>query len=63
MRKRGDQHKKCGNKEARQWPKRPKVPFCHRFSFGMGMVLLVPEAISSILKLGAMMVLIKAGFM
>ena len=33
------------------------------FSFGMGMVLLVPEVISSILKLGAMMVLIKAGFM
>ena len=32
------------------------------FSFGMGMVLLMPKAISSILKLGAMMVLIKADF-
>ena len=29
----------------------------------MGMDLLVPEVISLILKLGAMMVLIKAGFM
>ena len=29
------------------------------FSFGIGMVLLVPEVISSILKLGAMMVLLR----
>ena len=33
------------------------------FLFGMGMVLLVLEAVSSILKLGAMMVLITAGLM
>ena len=32
-------------------------------SFGMGMDLLVPEVISLISKLGAMMVLIRAGFM
>ena len=31
--------------------------------FGMGMDLLVPQLISLILKLGAMMVLKKAGFM
>ena len=31
--------------------------------FGMGMDLLVPEVISFISKLGAMMVLIRAGFM
>ena len=31
--------------------------------FGMGMDLLVPEVISLISKLGAMMVLIRAGFM
>ena len=43
----------------------PLGPLAHplMFSFVMGMVLLVPEVISSILKLGAMMVLIKAGFM
>ena len=33
------------------------------FGFGMGMDLLVPEAISLISNLGAVMVLIKAGFM
>ena len=33
------------------------------FEFGMGMDLFVPEVISLLLKLGAMMVLIKAGFM
>ena len=33
------------------------------FSFEMGMVLLIPEVISSNLKLGAKMVLIKVGFM
>ena len=33
------------------------------FCFGMGMDFLVPEVISLILKLGAMMVLIRAGFM
>ena len=33
------------------------------FQFGMGMDLLVPEVISLISKLGAMMVLIKPGVM
>ena len=33
------------------------------FSFGMGMVLLVPKVTCSILKLGAMLVLINVKFM
>ena len=41
------------------WPPRHQLMFC----FGMRMDLLVPEVISLISKLGAMMVLIKAGFM
>ena len=30
VRTRGDQHKKRRKKMARQWPKRPQVPFCHK---------------------------------
>ena len=30
VRTRGDQHKKRRKMVARQWPRRPSVPFCHK---------------------------------